>query len=107
MTRALPKIQNYAIIFHIGASQNETSLWPSANFRFQHVSVSGSGEPLNVSTAYLLNVFFGPDSPIQRFNDSRHRRLNAPLARLLAREGLGSSEFRRDPVHFGLGLQIN
>jgi len=23
MTRALPKIQNYAIIFHIGASQNE------------------------------------------------------------------------------------
>jgi hypothetical protein len=53
--------------FHIGASQNETSLWPSANFRFQHVSVSGSGEPLNVSTAYPFNIFFGP---LQRFNDS-------------------------------------
>src|SRR5713226_6579498 len=30
MTRALPKIQNYAIVFHIGASQNETLLRPSA-----------------------------------------------------------------------------
>ena len=26
--------------------------------------------PLNVSTAYLLNIFFGPASALQRFNDS-------------------------------------
>ena len=25
--------------------------------------------PLNVSTAYLLNIFFGPASTVQRFND--------------------------------------
>src|SRR6266404_3307972 len=28
------------------------------------------------STAYLLNIFFGPASTIQRLNCSRHRRLN-------------------------------
>jgi hypothetical protein len=56
--------------FYIGTSRNETSLWPSANFRFQHVSVSGSGEPLNVSTACPFNIFFGP---LQRFNESRQR----------------------------------
>jgi hypothetical protein len=32
--------------------------------------------PLNVSTAYLLNIFFGLASTLQRFNRSRHRRLN-------------------------------
>ena len=32
--------------------------------------------PLNVSTAYLLNIFFGPASAVQRFNGSRDRRLN-------------------------------
>ena len=32
--------------------------------------------PFNVSTAYLLNIFFGPASTLQRFNDSRHRGLN-------------------------------
>src|SRR5205807_582849 len=44
-------------IFRVGASQDKISLWPSANFRFQRASVSGSGKP--------LNIFFGP---LQRFN---------------------------------------
>jgi hypothetical protein len=34
------------------------------DFKFQHVGVSGSGVPLNVSTAYLLNIFL---VPLQQF----------------------------------------
>jgi len=34
--------------------------------------------PLNVSTAYLLNIFFGPASTIQRFNDSTIQRFTSP-----------------------------
>jgi hypothetical protein len=29
--------------------------------------------PLKVSTAYLLNIFFGPASTLQHFNESRQR----------------------------------
>ena len=32
--------------------------------------------PLNVSTAYLLNIFFGPVSTLQRFNASTLQRFN-------------------------------
>ena len=52
-----------------------------------------SGKPLNVSTAHLplshrspaaagrrrINIFFGPASTLQRFNGSRHRRLNVKI----------------------------
>ena len=51
-------------------------------------SVSGSDKPLNVSTAYLLNIFL---VPLQRFNDSRRRWLNL--------ECLDTTLFTRHPVH--------
>jgi hypothetical protein len=66
--------------------------------------------PLNVSTAYLLNIFFGPASTVQRFNGSRHRRLNVkcsaqPAQSLLAVASGGRrvSGLRRQPNFFSLG----
>jgi hypothetical protein len=44
--------------------------------RADHGDKQAKPSPLNVSTAYLLNIFFGPASTLQRFNGSRHRRLN-------------------------------
>jgi hypothetical protein len=43
--------------------------------------------PLDVSTAHLLKIFFGPASTLRRFNGSRHRRFNVKCR---AREGFRS-----------------
>jgi hypothetical protein len=99
------------------SSQSISAAMMPESSPLQRVSVSGSGKPLNVSTAYLLNIFFGPASTIpwravgrrsdrrrQRFNSSRHRRLNLecraqPAQSLLAAVSGGRmiSEFRYDP----------
>src|SRR6266480_926675 len=77
MTRALPKIQNYAIIFHIGASQNE----------------------LHFGLLHLLDVFEIASQHLRwsRFNALTIQRFNGREAMYQMLGSRKLSELRRDP----------
>jgi hypothetical protein len=54
----------------------ESTSWREDGQRAHRGDKQAKPSPLNVSTAYLPNIFFGPALTIQRFNGSRHRMLN-------------------------------
>jgi hypothetical protein len=53
--------------------------------------------PLNVSTAYLLNIFFRPASTLQRF-------IASTVQRFIASTRSEAAMFRRDPIFFAPAL---